>query len=566
MRFNQRIIPALLILLLIVPFSSRSSDLFRLTGSLGLYYDFYNASATNFETFRPRYPTNLGRFSVQTTLMAGPFFSMPVGIDVSMGQTTYHLPQIPEERLIDYVRNPRNNIHINPSYKWASAWIGTQTPSFSPLTTGDIPLFGLGTELRPGNFILSAHYGTSQLAVNANPFQNIAGAYRQHIYAARMGYGKEDGSLFMINLVKIKDDIESVEKRPAGLRPKEGVVLSPLLQIRFSPTVMLKTETAASVFTRNLLGPDLFIENDLIPVAEIFLDVNGSTNIDFSNISSIDWQSDAAGLGMEVRYVGPGFEPAGYRAMERDLIDYNLKANFKLFQNSVIINGTTGIRTNNLNNTTAESTQRFIANVNLFARVSEVFSFNSSYSNFGFRNNVLMDTLKIEMIQNRFTFSPTIQWQAKQINHMIGLTGTLQSFDEFNVFTGDFNTTSSQSFTGNYNMVFKDIPLNLGLMGMFLENTTPATELNLYNIRLMARYRLLDKKLTPRILFSYTGVERDENTADQKLQLQINTSYKITDAMELKAGYNMSAYIYGTFRPGARTNENRIKLAVSHRF
>jgi len=177
-----------------------------------------------------------------------------------------------------------------------------------------------------------------------------------------------------------------------------------------------------------------------------------------------------------------------------------------------------------------------------------------------------MDTLKIEMIQNRFTFSPTIQWQAKQINHMIGLTGTLQSFDEFNVFTGDFNTTSSQSFTGNYNMVFKDIPLNLGLMGMFLENTTPATELNLYNIRLMARYRLLDKKLTPRILFSYTGVERDENTADQKLQLQINTSYKITDAMELKAGYNMSAYIYGTFRPGARTNENRIKLAVSHRF
>jgi hypothetical protein len=566
MRFNQRIIPALLIFLLIVPFSSRSSDLFRLTGSLGLYYDFYNASATNFETFRPRYPTNLGRFSVQTTLMAGPFFSMPVGIDVSMGQTTYHLPQIPEERLIDYVRNPRNNIHINPSYKWASAWIGTQTPSFSTLTTGDIPLFGLGTELRPGNFILSAHYGTSQLAVNANPFQNIAGAYRQHIYAARMGYGKEDGSLFMINLVKIKDDIESVEKRPAGLRPKEGVVLSPLLQVRFSPTVMFKTETAASVYTRNLLGPDLFIDNDIIPIAEIFLDVNGSTNIDFSNITSIDWQSDVAGLGMEVRYVGPGFEPAGYRAMERDLIDYNLKANFKLFQNSVIINGTTGIRTNNLNNTTAESTQRFIANVNLFARVSEVFSFNSSYSNFGFRNNVLMDTLKIEMIQNRFTFSPTIQWQAKQINHMIGLTGTLQSFDEFNVFTGDFNTTSSQSFTGNYNMVFKDIPLNLGLMGMFLENTTPATELNLYNIRLMARYRLLDKKLTPRILFSYTGVERDENTADQKLQLQINTSYKITDAMELKAGYNMSAYIYGTFRPGARTNENRIKLAVSHRF
>ena len=567
MQYIRRSLPVILLFFLFTnPICSQSTDFFNFNGRLGLFYDFYDASATNYETFRPRYPNNLGRFSAHATLSAGRYFSMPIGVDISMGQATYHLPQIPEEGLIDYVRNPRNNIHINPRYKWAQAWLGTQTPSFSALTTGDIPVFGAGLELNPGKFIFSAHYGTSQIAINANPIENIAGAYRQRILASRMGYGETDGTHFMLNFVRLKDDIQSVEQRPLGLQPKEGIVISPVLQIKLSPSLTFATETAASAFTRDLLGPGVFVENDFTPVAENFLEVNGSTYTDFSNISSIDWKSDVVGLGLEVRYIGPGYEPVGFRAMERDIIDYNVKSNLNLFQNKVIVNGTTGIRTNNLQNTTAESTRRFIANINLFAQVSDAFSFNSNYSNFGFRNNVLFDTLKVEMIQNMFNISPSLQLQAETATHIIGVGTTFQFFDEFNAFTGDFNTTQSMSFTGNYNIVFKEMPLNLGLMGMYLENTTPVTQLNLYNIRLMARYRLLDKKLTPRIMLSYTGVQRNEHTADQRIQLQMNTSYKITNAMEVKVVYNLSNYIYGSFRPDARTTEHRVSLAVQQRF
>jgi hypothetical protein len=131
---------------------------------------------------------------------------------------------------------------------------------------------------------------------------------------------------------------------------------------------------------------------------------------------------------------------------------------------------------------------------------------------------------------------------------------------------GDFNATQSMSFTGNYNIVFKEMPLNLGLMGMYLENTTPVTQLNLYNIRLMARYRLLDKKLTPRVILSYTGVQRNEHTTDNRIQLQIRTAYKITETMEVQLGYNLSNYQYGSFRPDAVTTEHRVNLAVQQRF
>jgi len=561
-----RLIFTLIFIVSLTPLHSQPSDFWKFSGKLGLFYDFYDASAINYETFRPRYPGNLGRFSAHATFSAGQYFSMPVGIDISMWQATYHLPQIPEEGLIDYVRNPRNNIHVNPRYKWAQAWIGTQTPSFSPLTTGDIPIFGAGLELNPGKFIFSAHYGTSQIAIQSIPMENIAGAYQQHIIASRVGYGKADGPRFILNLVKLKDDIGSLDQRPIGMNPREGIVVSPQLQIKLSSALMLSTETAVSAFTRDLLGPDLFLENNFTPLAAPFLDVNGTTYIDYSNISSLDWKSDNLGLGMEMRYIGPGFEPVGFRAMERDLIDYNLKTNFRLFQNRIMINGTTGIRTNNLQSTTAESTQRFIANVSLFAKVSDALSFNSGYSNFGFRNNVLFDTLKVEMIQNMFTITPSLQLNGTSANHIIGLGSTFQYFDEFNAFTGNFAQTQSTSFNANYNVVFKETPLNLGLMGMYLQNTTPVTELNLYTIRFMARYRLLDKKLTPRVTLSYTGVQRGEFTTDQRLQFQLKTAYKITDALELQLGYNLSNYIYGSFRPDAKTTEHRVNLSIQQRF
>jgi len=556
----------LLLSLLTLSAHPGSDGPFRFQGNAGLYYKFYDHYQQNYNQFRPRYPSNFGRFSAHATLSAGKYFSMPFGIDLTMGQATYHLPQIPEENLIDYVRNPRNNIQVNPTYKWASAWLGTQTPSFSELTAGDVPIFGAGVELNPGNFIFSAHYGTSQIAINADPFENITGAYRRNILASRIGYGKEDGSLLVLNIVKIKDDVESVEEQPAGIQPKDGVVFSPLVQVKISPSLMFKTETAASVFTRDLLAAESFVENDILPIAENVLEVNASTHADFSNISSIDWQTDVADLGVEVRYIGPGFETMGYRAMERDLIDYNFKTNLKLFQSNVVLDASAGIRKNNLQNTTAQSTRRFIANANLFARISDAVSFNSSYSNFGFRNNVLLDTLKVEKIQNMFTFSPTVQLQRDLTTHIIGLGSTFQFFDEFNVFTGEYTTTESMSFTGNYNIVFKEIPLNFGLMGMYLDNTTPATELKLYNVRLMARYRLLDKKLTPRVMLSYTGVQRNEYTTDQKIKFQINTSYKITKALEIKAVYNLSNYQYGSFRPGALTTEHRVNLSIQQRF
>ena len=548
------------------PGQAQPSHPFGIQGNLGLFYDGYNYSATAYDDFRPRFPSDLVRFSAHATLNAGAHFSMPFSVDITNQSTAYHLPSLPEERFIDYVQSPRNNISFNPSYKWVQGYLGTQTPGFSALTTGDIPIFGVGVEMTPGRFLLSTHYGKSQLAVAPDPAAMIAGAFEQRILASRIGWGEPSGFLVALNIVHRKDDTESLEDHPAGIRPQEGITFSPEIQIKLAPSVTLSTETAGSVFTHNLEGPPMPIDHQVVRVAESLLPVNGSSNVDFSNISSLKWQGTRAGLGAEFRYIGPGFEPVGFRAVERDVIDYNLTGNLNLLDNKLMINGSAGIRENNLQSTTAESTTRFIANVNLFTQITESFNLASNYSNFGFNNNVVFDTLRVEMIQNMFSITPGYQLTGENISHVISTTASVQLFDEFNLATGDFINTQSTSFNASYNLVFINLPLNLGVMGMYLQNETPVMDLDMYHVGVTARYRFLEDRLTPSLQISHSGINREGFTTDHRWRANLRTSFEVRPSLELRLGYTYSNYQYGSVRENAVTHEHRMQLSLNQRF
>lgn len=106
----------------------------------------------------------------------------------------------------------------------------------------------------------------------------------------------------------------------------------------------------------------------------------------------------------------------------------------------------------------------------------------------------------------------------------------------------------------------------MGIMGLLLDNETPQNQLNLYNIGLNARYRLLDKKLSPSILFSFSGIKRNEETADKRKRLNLKTDYKLTSKLNFRLAYTWSNYQYGTTRPDAVTNEHRLQFSVAQRF
>jgi hypothetical protein len=537
----------------------------QLTGGLGLYYDGYRYEATNNPTFRPTQPENLSRVNADAVLTAGQYFRMPFSIQLSKGQTNYHLPSLPEGRLIDYIQNPRNNISFNPSYKSFKSFLGTQTPNYSALSTGDIALFGVGMEVNPGLFLFGLNYGKSQAGVSYDPLNEIAGAYEQHIFATRIGVGKRDGTRFILNMVKATDDELSVAVKPPDKRAAETFTVSPQLQVRVSPQITLRTEAAASVNTFDVSGPELdntSLESSFKPIMKI----NATSYTDWSNVSSIEWKKSGLGIGAEFRYVGPGFQPAGYRTFERDLMDFSLKTDINAKDNKIIVNGSIGLRRNNLENTSLDKTNRTITNLNVLGQVSENVSLNVNYSNFGFRNNTNLDTLRVEIINNTFAVNPTFQFRSDKSTQVLSISGSYNVYDDFNVATGDMQKTNSLNFNTNYQISFVAKPLTLGVNALYLINETPFTDISILNSGVNLRYRMFDRKFTPSLSYTFSSILRDDYTADQKSLLTLKTDWKITKQVSMNAGYSWSNYAYGSSRPDAVNMENRFQVALVSRF
>jgi hypothetical protein len=537
----------------------------KLSGGFGVYYDLYRYSATKYPGFRQRMPDNLGRINADATLTIGNYFKVPFSANLSTQDQSFNYPSIPEEGLRNYISNPRNNISINPSYKWFESFLGTQIPNYSRLSTGDIALFGVGVSMNPGKLILSMNYGKSQAGVSYDPLQNIEGAYAQHLFATRIGVGSDDGSKFVVNLVKSTDDPNSVASPLPDKRPSETMTIGPLVQLKLGSKVYLNTETAASLRTYDVFGPELD-NNAIADKLSFIMPINASTYADFSNISSLEWRDDTFGIGAEIQYIGAGFEPAGFRTFERDLIDYTLKTNMNLAKSKLMIDGTVGIRSNNISNTKLDKTNRTIANVNVFAMLSNALSVNTSYSNFGFRNNLNLDTLRVEMINNTFAFSPTVQIQRSSSTHIFTLNGSIDTFDDFNPLTGKWQNTSSKSVGSNYQFVYRQKPFSAGLLFLALQNETPFTEISMTNFGINMRYRLLDKKLNPSLTLTHSNINRTGFTADRRLLASIKADYRIHPKWNVNLWYNYNQYRYGSSRPDAVTAESKVQAAIVTRF
>lgn len=153
----------------------------------------------------------------------------------------------------------------------------------------------------------------------------------------------------------------------------------------------------------NNLGLDSYVVDSVKDI----ITINASSKGDFSHISSLQWKTKKLTIEGEVKYIGLGFVAAGFRNIEKDILDFKFKTGLKLLKGKTSINGMFGVKINNVKNTTLKSTKRIISNVSLFSQITKSLSLNTSYSNFGFNNNVSEDILRIEMVNNTCSISPS---------------------------------------------------------------------------------------------------------------------------------------------------------------
>lgn len=535
-------------------------------GNIGIYYDVYTYNQNNYDNFRARYPSNLFRLNASMSLSFGQYFTVPISLNVTNQKVLFTYPQLPQGNIVDYIKNPKNNISIKPKYKWIQGYIGTQTPTYSELTTGDMRIFGIGADINPKKFIFSFSHGISQLAIEPNKEFNMEGAYKQKMTAFRIGIGSIQGSKFTLNVVKVKDDVNSITEKPLYSKPIDGVTVSPLLETRLFKKLFLKTETAASIFTNNL-NNEYEVDEPFIEKLHKFIDVNGSTQAGLAHKTSLMWKSGSISVGGEFKFVSAAFLPVGYRNAERDYIDYKLNTNFQVFKKSTYVNGSFGIRTNNVQNTTVASTKRIIGNLSVNSRITKHFSVNANFSNFGFKDsNGLSLQDKIEITNNTFSLTPSYNFETKKARHLATLTTSFVNYKQFEAISNSYVNTTTTNLNLMYGMFFKKIPLTTQITGMFMKNKMPNTELAIMNIGTSVGYKFFKRKLSTKLSLNYVNVKRQDFTADNRITSNLQLNYKITKKMRFAVNYRMNQYKYGSAKPDASTGEHRLQFALSTSF
>lgn len=550
---------------------------FSISGNTGISYEGYGLMmnpAGNY--YSARRPWNLLRFNFSPTFNFGKL-SLPFSFNFTPMQTNFTTPSTggfgsiggSSQNLWQFLTNPLNNFGIAPTYKWAKLQLGTQYLNYSELSTGDIGLFGYGFELKPGKFRVKFFNGVSQRPINYDAFATpqIIGAYQRNNWMLQLGMEEEGKYELSLNFAKGKDKVSSVNPTPpisSNILPQEGIVASVVLKTTIAKDYYFNTELAHSIYTVDQMAPLTVLgPKDLQP----FLIAHTSTKSDNAMKASIGRKSSKFDIGFSTKYIGAGFQTAGYPFMQPDRFDYTLNTRFSIWKNKMNITASFGQRINNLSNNTTK-TKQLIANTNWFIQFNDHFSLNANYNNMGFES---FGFFALRNVANDISFSPSYNWKSTNIMHV--LTGNY-SFSKYNeqLFYAPFTVTNNLSNTALITYIPSFLKKKYTTDFTVMYFTNKIANLNITNSMISATSNfgipLAKNKITAKgqLVFTYNelnGISQGNNIiatagADWSLSKKLKWNLSMTG--------NFFKYSNSFFPPNARYLESTLRTALMYSF
>jgi hypothetical protein len=170
------------------------------------------------------------------------------------------------------------------------------------------------------------------------------------------------------------------------------------------------------------------------------------------------------------------------------------------------------------------------------------------------------------MVNNSFSISPNYNIDSDNKTHQISTNIALNSFQQFDIIANGFVNTTSKNFTTNYMIIFKKTPLSLNFSGLFLDNKSPISNLNLINFSTNIGYKFYNKKIIPSLNLGYAIINKDNFTGDKRINIKLKTLYKINKKLDFNLSYLFNNNKYGSYRPNGLLNENIFQLSMLKKF
>lgn len=342
---------------------------------------------------------------------------------------------------------PFNMTNCTPTYKWAKAYAGFNSMTFSNYTLAGHLFLGGGVELTPKKWKIAAMYGQLKKAV---PYDIINSndndmSYKRMGYGAKIGY---DGDRFGVHLIyfSAKDDIKSIAFVPAvtQITPQSNTVVSLLGKVKIAKSWALECEYALSGLNKNLLATNETYTNNQNKSAFI---VNQIGNTQFYNAykGSLNYTHKIFNVGFNYEHVDPDYKTLGAYFFNNDLENYTISTAWRLLKNKINIATNTGLQKNNLDKSKLSTTKRWVGSVNVSYAPSSKWNFSGAYSNFSTYTNVrpISDPYYIKTAADTLNFYQLTQNANVTANYNFGKTKAKQSM----MLTTNYQTTGDK--TGN---------------------------------------------------------------------------------------------------------------------
>lgn len=366
---------------------------------------------------------------------------------------------------------PFNIVALHPSYKKFKSHIGNISMSFSPYTLSGITIAGAGIEYTPGKWKLQAIGGRFRKAIEYIPeldnYQSIA--YTRWGGGISVGY-ENNGFGFQFITMKALDDPKSLLFVPekATIRPQDNVVSSLKLKGTFFKGLTAETEIASSLITRDRTTIEGTKDNSIISSLSPLVGGNLSTSLFTAVNGALSYRWKTYSIGTKYERIDPGYTTLGGMYFNNDLENITITPTASFFKGKLNMNLNVGVQRNNLNNTAANATNRWVGNIGLSSSPIKNFNVAVNYSNFSSfsrRNpaadpfyNPIGDTLNYYQISSNGSFNSSYSFGEKikntfSVNSSLSvsdnITGRLDNAAAFGMNVEGTNTTGPvQVLTG----------------------------------------------------------------------------------------------------------------------
>jgi hypothetical protein len=523
----------------------------KISGSVGLSQDFFGYSSNDL-LYRPYRPTSVTRFTGSASLSMGRF-SLPFAMSLSTqsGGNSFTSP-IPKKFSFRDLLNNYNQLSFNPKFGDFEALLGTQTPQYSELTTGDLPIFGAGGAWSPTKrkFRVAAFYGMSQRGVSSDTLTNNPGSYRRMSMTAKLGVGGEETSHIYVIGAKHRDVLGSAEVSPEGERPQENVVTSVDAKVVLFKKFYMQGELAISAFSRDQNIATLESDSFKLTIPRFLTKIYTprlSSSFGAAGVGALGYDGKNWGFRAISRVYSPDYRTLNYPFLQNDRFEWLFEPSLNLFESKFSFSGSIGSRRDNLLRNKVATAYQTLGSANVNIQLTPQWSVSGTYANFGMRNTLSNDTFRLQNVSQNMSITSSYTFNISKTTHTISGTYTEDQFEDFNVVTGALSGNDSRIYLLTYSLGFQSFPLTLSAVGTQFENKISLGKVNVQMATLMAAYPFgKEKNINVSLQGNIMRTTLLDFTPDDNITSTLSIAYRLGKKINIGANGTLNIYNYGT--------------------